>query len=152
MKKNKNYLPTFKFFVVSRFFFFVVCMAMITPFCYLYAQSTDHDEAWYRDRWCIKPYDTEVRVETFNRNSPRCDCVTKQYAVEIDFAHKWYNAVGQSLYYAAKLDKMAAILIVAKDLDKDKKHIKRLFETIDYYDLPITVWVVDIYGSYVDWR
>ncbi len=42
----------------------------------------------------------------------RCDCVTATHAIEIDFANKWYEAIGQSLNYAFQTSKRAGIILI----------------------------------------
>lgn len=54
----------------------------------------------------------------------RVDCLTDEYAIEYDFANKWAEAVGQSLYYAEKTGKKPAIILILKD-EKQKKHLPK---------------------------
>jgi hypothetical protein len=42
----------------------------------------------------------------------RVDCLTDTLAVEVDFAQKWAEAVGQSLYYAYKTGKKPGIVLI----------------------------------------
>lgn len=71
----------------------------------------------------------------------RVDCLTPTHAFEIDFAKKWAEAVGQSLYYAEKTGKRAGIVLI---LEKpgDGRHVQRLRSTIDSQQLPIDVYLV----------
>lgn len=55
----------------------------------------------------------------------RVDCLTDEYAIEYDFANKWAEAVGQSLYYAEKTGKKPAIMLILKD-EKQKKHLPKV--------------------------
>ncbi len=41
------------------------------------------------------------------------DCLTSTTAWEVDFAHKWYESVGQSMYYAALTGKRPGIALIA---------------------------------------
>jgi hypothetical protein len=45
------------------------------------------------------------RMEQTLPNGTRADCVSETHAIEVDFAHKWAEAVGQSLNYAAETGK-----------------------------------------------
>ncbi|QXD24577.1 hypothetical protein F7C95_01340 [Opitutia bacterium ISCC 51] len=45
----------------------------------------------------------------------RCDIVTATHAIEVDFADKWAEAIGQSLNYAMQTGKKAGIVLVLKD-------------------------------------
>ena len=42
----------------------------------------------------------------------RVDIVTDTFAIEIDFADKWAESVGQSLYYAHVLDRKPGVLLI----------------------------------------
>lgn len=42
----------------------------------------------------------------------RCDIVTDTHAIEVDFADKWGEAIGQSLNYAFQSNKRAGILLI----------------------------------------
>ena len=55
----------------------------------------------------------------------RCDILTDTHAIEVDFADKWAEAIGQSLNYAMQTGKKAGILLVIKDRG-DEKHLERL--------------------------
>jgi hypothetical protein len=74
-------------------------------------------------------------------DNTRCDCLTKEYAIEFDFAEKWAEAIGQSLFYALQTNKKAGIgLIIEKP--KDYKFWLRLNSTIMHHKLPIRTWIV----------
>lgn len=57
----------------------------------------------------------------------RCDILTEDFAIEVDCAAKWHEAVGQACHYSLMLKKPAAIAIVNwESLSKDKlKALKR---------------------------
>ncbi len=63
-------------------------------------------------------------LEVVLKDKTRVDCLTDQYAIEVDFAKKWAEGIGQSLYYGYMTGKKPAIaLIVGK---KDARYLKRL--------------------------
>jgi len=70
----------------------------------------------------------------------RVDCLTKTHAIEVDFAAKKYEAIGQSLYYAYMTKRTPGILLII-ETQKDKKHLKLLMKIAPI--LNITVWTVD---------
>ena len=55
----------------------------------------------------------------------RIDCLTDEYAIEFDYAKKWAESVGQSLYYAKKTGKKPAVAIILSK-ESDKKYIQRI--------------------------
>jgi len=67
----------------------------------------------------------------------RIDCLTDTYAIESDFAKKWAESIGQSLYYAHLTGKKPAIHIILKD--KKNKHLDKLLEMADKYDIKVFI-------------
>lgn len=65
-----------------------------------------HKEAEYRDAWCQGQ--TEVRLP----DGTRVDCLTDTYAVEIDFARKWAEGIGQAIHYGAVTGKQPATALI----------------------------------------
>lgn len=76
--------------------------------CYSSAAQAKRErhEREYQTDWC--DYATEVRL----RDGARVDCLTPFWAVEIDFADKWAECIGQSLYYANKTGKHPACVLI----------------------------------------
>ena len=69
----------------------------------------------------------------------RIDCLTEEYAIEFDYAKKWAESIGQSLYYAKKTGKKPAVAIIS-DGEKDLKYINRIRETdenITIFEIPL---------------
>jgi hypothetical protein len=69
-------------------------------------------------------------------NRVRVDCLTDKYAIEMDWANKWYEGITQSLYYAMKTGKQAKLVLIMKSND-DAKYVTRAKETVDFYQLPV---------------
>jgi hypothetical protein len=80
------------------------------------------------------------RTEVVLDDNARVDIVTDTFAIEVDFSEKWAESVGQSLYYAEKLNKRAGVLLVV-DGRNDGRYIQRLMTLAIKYD--ITVWIMD---------
>lgn len=94
-----------------------------------------HKERYYQEKTC------NGIMEFVLKDRTRVDCLTKEYAIEHDFANKWAEAIGQSLHYARLTGKKAAIMLIVEK-PKDIKYYKRLLNNIDHYNLPITVWKI----------
>jgi hypothetical protein len=97
-----------------------------------------HHEKWYQKQWCKEQ---SGQVEKVMADRTRCDCVTKTHAVEMDFANKLYEAVGQSTHYSLQTGKRAGIVLILESPD-DKKHWETLINIVDKSALPIDVWAV----------
>ena len=97
------------------------------------------NEKWYQERWCAQQGgEAEVRL----KDKTRCDCLTADYAIEVDFARKWAEAIGQSLGYAFATNKKAGIVLILES-KKDYKYWIKLNSIIDHYGLPIDVWKIE---------
>lgn len=80
----------------------------------------NHKEKEYRNAWCTG--ETEVRLP----NGNRADCVTKNYVVEVEFAPKYHEAIGQAIDYAEQTGKNPAILLIIES-PKDWRYYKKLY-------------------------
>lgn len=92
----------------------------------------------YQVPWC-KAHDGTLEYVLDDRT--RVDCLTATHAVEVDFAPKWAEAIGQSLYYSAKTGRRAGILLILRSTD-DERFLVRIKEAIRMQCLPIDVWTV----------
>ena len=71
-----------------------------------------YTESSYQDEYAKKlGGKTEVTIP----DGTRCDILADTHAIEVDFADKWAEAVGQSLNYAMQTGKKASIVLVLKD-------------------------------------
>lgn len=83
-------------------------------------------------------------------DNTRCDCLTKNYAYEVDYASKWAESIGQAVHYARLTKSQAGIAIIVKDV-KDFRYAQRLVNTIIEigYKLELRFILVDEQGRYV---
>jgi len=96
-------------------------------------------ERYYRNGFAIRMKgEQEVRLP--NRRS--VDVVTDTFAIEVEFANKWTQSIGQSLDYAKSLNKKAGILLIIDGMKTDK-YVTELMDFIVFYHLPIKVWVMN---------
>lgn len=102
-------------------------MALSIP---LMAKKIERD---YSDTFCkqmngIREYRLKDRA--------RIDCLNDTYAIEIEFAKKWAEGIGQTLYYAQMTGKKPAIgLIVAPG--KEEIYIQRLDTVAKHHGIKI---------------
>lgn len=98
-----------------------------------------HHERYYQDIFCDKiGGETEVIMD----DRTRCDCLTKDLAIEVDFAKKFYEAIGQALHYGRKTNKTPGVLLIIEK-KSDLKYLRRLHLIIKYYKLPIVVFKIE---------
>lgn len=81
-----------------------------------------YNEAYYQNTWCSRWNGiTEYKLPDYTR----VDCLTKNYAVEFDFAKKWAEAVGQAIHYGQMTGKKPAIILII-ERPKDFVYYDRL--------------------------
>ena len=79
-------------------------------------------EAYYVEQWCTPSFGKkEFRLWDMTR----VDCLTKDYAIEFDFAKKWAESVGQSLYYSEMTHKKPAVVLILTNWT-DMRSVKRV--------------------------
>lgn len=93
-------------------------------------------ESWYQKVWCRG---MGGQVEFRLKDGRRIDCLTETHAIEVEFAHNWPEAVGQSLGYSMLTDKKAGIVLILTR-PTDDQHWLRLNKLIRHYQLPIKLW------------
>lgn len=79
-------------------------------------------ESYYVNQWCSPEFG---RKEAVLWDMTRVDCLTKDYAIEFDFAKKWAESIGQSLYYAKMTNKSPAVVIILTKWS-DMVYVKRI--------------------------
>lgn len=90
----------------------------------------------FQTLWCKKEGGI---VEYVLKDRTRVDCLTSSHAVEVDFAPKWAESIGQSLYYATMTGRRPGVLLIMKS-EGDKRHLKRLNTVAD--KTGIKVWTI----------
>ena len=91
-----------------------------------------HTEKYYQQKFCkVVGGKMEVRL----KDRTRVDCLTSEYAIEVDFAKKWAEGIGQSLYYALMTGKKPAVALIIGE--KDKRYLKRAKKVAKKYKIKI---------------
>ena len=76
----------------------------------------------------------------------RVDCLLDDLAVEVDFAPKWAECIGQAMYYAKMTNKIPACLLILEK-ESDVKYLQRLEYAVDK---PFRIFTIkpNIFTSY----
>ena len=98
------------------------------------SSTKKHHEKYYQTQLCNE-LDGVMEQSLLDRT--RVDCLTDEYAIEVDFAKKWAESVGQSLYYAEMTQKKPAVGIIVRDNKQDRRHLKRLEVLAKKYHIKI---------------
>lgn len=84
----------------------------------------------YQNYWCFTHCgQAEVKLP----DSTRVDCLTDEYAIEVDFQKKWAESIGQALYYAIKTGRKPAVLLILENEEKDYTYLQRLLTVSEKY-------------------
>ena len=102
----------------------------------LFAEIKKNSEDWYEKTWCeIRGGKTEYKLP----NKTSIDCLTQDYAIEMEMAHEWHEGIGQALWYAEQTGKKAGMVLITKT-PEDKVHLENLKRTLKHSNIPIKVW------------
>ena len=55
----------------------------------------------------------------------RVDLLGEDYAWEVDWSHKWAEAIGQSLYYAEMTGRKPGVILLTRDKATDRRYLYR---------------------------
>jgi len=123
--------------------FALLWFAVTLPFAVFAERAHRHTEPWYSRRWCAVQGGL---AEYTLPDGTRADCVTPSLVVEVEWAHKWAEAVGQALYYATYFpSRLPAVVLLVEDDDPEaaRRYERRARVTVRSYNLPVQILVVD---------
>ena len=108
---------------------FILLLSLATP-CFAFTEKD------YQKYWCSEQKGTqEYRL----KDGTRVDCLTNTHAIEVEYAKKWAESIGQSLYYAEQTGKQAGVLLIIQS-SKDVKYHKRLKSVAKKHS--IFIWTI----------
>lgn len=93
------------------------------------------NEKYYQNIWCDA---NGGETEYILQDKSRVDCLTDEYAVEVDWGKKWAECVGQSLYYGLMTNKKPACLLILSG-EKDAIYLDRLNATSKKHDIKVFI-------------
>lgn len=96
--------------------------------------SSKHNEKYYQTKMCTA---LGGKMEVVLEDKTRIDCLTSEYAIEVDFAKKWAEGIGQSLYYAQMSGKKPAVGLISGA--GDEKFINRLESVAKKYNIKVII-------------
>jgi hypothetical protein len=100
---------------------FFTSISLIIYFFNFSSFEVNKNEKYYQMKICDK---LNGQQEYLLNDRSRVDCLTKNYAIEVEWAKKWAEGIGQSLYYAKMTNKEPAIALIIGN--NDEKYLKRL--------------------------
>lgn len=97
-----------------------------------------HPEKYYQKIWCAEH---GGKVEYVLPDRSRVDCLTASVALEVDFADKWAEGIGQALMYANTTNRPPGVALIMEQPYRDFKYLKRLLTAVQNID-GFQVWVI----------
>ena len=92
-----------------------------------------HSEKYYQKIFCDRVGGV---MEVVLDDNTIIDCFFGEYAVEVDFGNKFYEAIGQSLYYGYKTNSRAGIYLIIEN-ENELKYLERVKIIGEMYDIKI---------------
>lgn len=106
-------------------------LTLIILFILLTAMSPKHEKD-YQKEFCINGI-MEYELD----DKTRVDCLTDEYAIEIDWGKKWAECIGQALYYGLKTGKKPACALIINS--NDIRYLNRLKTVARQYNIKIFI-------------
>lgn len=94
-----------------------------------------YNERHYQTVFCEE---LDGEMEHVLKDKTRVDCLTDEYAIEVDFAKKWAEAIGQSLHYAHMTGRKPAVGFIMNS-EKDQRYFKRLDAISKKYNIQVFI-------------
>lgn len=98
-------------------------------------------ESFYKEIWCKNNKGEE---NVIIGNYAICDCVTNEYAVEVEFANNWMDTIGKSLHFAQETGKKPGVVLILENI-QDRRFKERMLKMIEHYKLDIEVFGTGAY-------
>ncbi len=109
---------------------------ILLPFQLSLAQEGRRNENYYSSQLARRVGGkTEVRLF----DGSRIDVLGPKYAWEVEWAPKWKEAIGQSLYYSAVSERPPAILLLVRETKTDTVYILRCLVVCHKYNIHLEI-------------
>lgn len=80
-------------------------------------------------------YNAQCNVRT--EDGAWCDLLTKELAIEVDWAEKWAEGIGQALYYGLCFKRQPAVILLIKDPEQDESKVARCRKVCEAYGVKL---------------
>ncbi len=122
---------------MKRFIIAILIFLVGIPVFSASSKTHRYYEKDYQNAWCKA---NGGITEYILPDKARVDCVTRTHAIEFDFAPKWAESIGQSLYYSNRLNKTPGIVLISENGQKDEKYINRVRTIANLHK--IDLWIM----------
>lgn len=70
------------------------------------------------------------------------DCLTDEYAIEVEFDYKWKESIGQAIHYAEATNKKPAIALILRKKSR-VDYLTQINNTLKYQNLDIPIFIIN---------
>jgi len=70
------------------------------------------------------------------------DIITKTHAIEVEWAHKWYERFGQALWYGFQTNKKPGLVLIFRNKE-DERFLARVRSLAAHHEIEPRVWTID---------
>ena len=88
----------------------------------MHTNASKAQESIYQRRYC-----EGMELEKHLPSGGRVDCLSPEYAIEVEWAQHWAEAVGQSLYYAGATNRKPGIILLCEQSEGPVEGLCRSF-------------------------
>ena len=114
----------------------IIFIGMLLITATLFSQVRQR-ESYYQKKFA-EAVNGETEVVLSDRT--RVDIVTSTHVIEVDFASKWAESIGQSLHYQGMVfEKKAGVLLIIED-KKEDRFLDRLMGVAAKHGIDVWVW------------
>ena len=119
----------------------LVCVMLVLTT--LTTSKADDESIWQR-RYC-----EGMELEKHLPSGGYVDCLSPDYAIEVEWAHHWAEAVGQSLYYAGATNRKPGIILLCEQSEGPveglcRSYVYRLEYALKFVSAHVYVWTCAI--------
>ena len=106
--------------------------------------SRADDESIWQRRYC-----EGMELEKHLPSGGYVDCLSSEYAIEVEWSKHWAEAVGQSLYYAVETGRKPGIILLCKESEGPveglcRSYVYRLEYALKFVKPHVYVWTCAI--------
>ena len=134
---NTNIFTPFKKYLLVTIMKILLALAFFVS-TNLYSNINSED---FYVNYLAENHFSNSRVEVTLADRTRCDIITKDHAIEVDFGKKWAESIGQSLHYGLQTKKTPGIVLILEQ-EKDFKYLERTKNIILNNNLNVVLWAL----------
>ena len=105
----------------------------------LFNSLLEASERAINQSWCSS---NDGVIEYRTKYATYVDCLTDEYAIEVEFDYNWKESIGQALHYAEATNRSAGILLINRKKSR-VNYLEQLNKVIKKYNLPVTIFVTN---------